>query len=56
MLTLNRRRGQSILIGPIVIKVVSIDRGAVELGITAPPDFEISRSDNEPDAEEVTVR
>jgi carbon storage regulator len=41
MLVLSRKLGQSIIVnGDITITVVSLDRGRVQLGVTAP--FEVS--------------
>ena len=47
MLVLTRRIGEKIIIGDKVIevKVVSVDGGAVQLGITAPADVSIHREE-----------
>ncbi|MBT5936004.1 carbon storage regulator CsrA [Sulfurimonas sp.] len=46
MLVLSRKLDESIVIGDnIVIKVVSIDNGAVKLGIEAPKDISIIRDE-----------
>lgn len=46
MLKLSRRLGERIVIGDgIVVEVVAIDRGKVRLGIVAPRDVPIFRSE-----------
>ncbi len=46
MLVLSRKIGEKILIGPgIVVTVVEIDRGKIRLGIEAPKDVKIWRSE-----------
>ncbi len=46
MLVLSRKVGEKVLIGDgIVVTVVSTDRGVVRLGITAPKDTLILRSE-----------
>ena len=46
MLVLSRKLSEQITIdGGIVITVVSIDRGKVRLGVTAPPDTKIMRNE-----------
>jgi len=46
MLVLARKTDESILLGDdIVIKVISIDKGVVKLGIDAPRDVNIIRSE-----------
>ncbi len=45
MLVIARKRGQSVRIGDIVLKVVGISRGEVRLGIDAPPETPIVRSE-----------
>jgi len=45
VLILKRRREQTFQIGPdITITIVGIESGAVVLGISAPPDVQITRS------------
>lgn len=47
MLTLTRKRGEHITIGKdIVVTVVEIDRGRVQIGITAPRHLRIHRADD----------
>jgi carbon storage regulator len=51
MLVLTRRPGESVLVGDgIQIQVVRIDGDRVVLGIVAPPDVTIVRSELVPDA------
>lgn len=46
MLVLARKTDESILLGDdIVIKVISIDKGVVKIGIDAPKDVNIIRSE-----------
>lgn len=46
MLILSRKTDQSIIIdGNIEIKVIDIDEGKVKLGISAPRDIEVHRSE-----------
>lgn len=46
MLVLARKLDESIVIGDnITIKVISVDKGIVKLGIDAPPDVAIVRSE-----------
>lgn len=46
MLILSRKLDESILIGDsIILKVVSIDKGVVKLGIEAPSDIRVLRSE-----------
>jgi carbon storage regulator CsrA len=46
MLVLSRSRGQAIVIGgTIVVDVVSIGRGRVQLGITAPANLSVNREE-----------
>lgn len=46
MLILSRKEDESIVIGDnITIKVVSVDKGVVKLGIEAPSDISILRSE-----------
>lgn len=46
MLILSRKLDESILIGDsIVVKVVAIDKGVVKLGIEAPNDIRVLRSE-----------
>ena len=46
MLVLSRSRGQAIVIGgAIVVDVVSIGRGRVQLGITAPANLSVNREE-----------
>lgn len=52
MLVLSRKLGQRVLIGDrIAVTVVHIGRGAIRLGIEAPRDCAIVRSDVEPDSD-----
>lgn len=44
MLVLNRKLGQSIVIGDeIIIKVIEVKNGSVRLGIVAPDDTQVDR-------------
>ncbi|MCD6259103.1 MAG: carbon storage regulator [Helicobacteraceae bacterium] len=46
MLVLARKEGESIVIGEdIILKVISIDKGVVKLGIEAPSDVAIIRNE-----------
>ena len=46
MLALSRRVGESILIGDsIIVKVIKMSQGQVALGIDAPPDVNIARTE-----------
>jgi carbon storage regulator len=45
MLVLTRKRGQSILIGDIEIKVISLNGSSVRIGIDAPKDVLIHREE-----------
>ena len=45
MLVLTRKRDESILIGETQVKVVSIARGRVKLGIIAPKDVPVFREE-----------
>lgn len=45
MLMLNRRKGQTVLIGDVEIVVAEVHRGECRLGITAPPGIEIIRGE-----------
>ena len=46
MLVLSRSRGQAIVIGgTIVVDVVSIGRGRVQLGVTAPANLSVNREE-----------
>jgi len=46
MLVLSRRTGEQIVIaGEVCVKVVSIEKGRVRLGVTAPPSIEVNRSE-----------
>lgn len=46
MLVLSRKSGQSVVIdGTITIHVVKVDRGRVQLGISAPSDVVIHRQE-----------
>ena len=46
MLVLSRKLGESVLIGDnIEIKIVSIDKGSVKIGIEAPKDVAILRQE-----------
>lgn len=46
MLILSRRLGEQILIGEdILVTIVDIDRGKVRIGITAPKDTKIYRTE-----------
>ena len=46
MLVLSRKADESIVIGDdIIIKVISIEKGIVKLGISAPKDISIVRSE-----------
>ena len=55
MLCISRRLDESIVIAEdIVIRVISIDRGKVRLGITAPRDVPIWREELLPVADEAT--
>lgn len=50
MLIVKRRHDQVLKIGPDVeIKIVAIERGAVTLGVIAPPSFRISREPTQSD-------
>ena len=55
MLVLSRLEGETIHIGPdIVITVVSIDRNKIRLGIDAPRDMPVFRSELLPQPEQTT--
>jgi carbon storage regulator len=46
MLVLARKEGESIVIGEdIILKVISVDKGVVKLGIEAPSDVAIFRDE-----------
>jgi carbon storage regulator len=46
MLVLSRKAGEKIIInGSIEVSIVSVDRGKVRLGISAPPDVSIHRKE-----------
>ena len=46
MLVLSRQENETVYVGnDIVISVVKIDRNKVRLGITAPPEVQINRSE-----------
>ncbi|MDY0122300.1 MAG: carbon storage regulator [Sulfurimonas sp.] len=46
MLVLARKEGESIVIGEdIILKVISVDKGVVKLGIEAPSDVAIIRNE-----------
>lgn len=46
MLVLARKEGESIVIGDdIILKVISVDKGVVKLGIEAPSDVAIIRNE-----------
>jgi carbon storage regulator len=46
MLVLTRKVGESIVIeGGITVTVISIDRGKIRLGITAPPEVRVDREE-----------
>jgi carbon storage regulator len=46
MLVLTRKAGESIVIeGGITVTVLSIDRGKIRIGITAPPDVRVDREE-----------
>jgi len=46
MLVLSRKLGEKIMIGPdIIITVIDIDRGKIRLGIDAPRDVPVFRSE-----------
>ena len=46
MLVLSRKRGESIVIGDnILVTVVEIDGGHIRLGIKAPREFPVARSE-----------
>ena len=46
MLVLTRKVGESIIIdGGITVTVVSVDRGKIRLGITAPPEVQVDREE-----------
>ena len=45
MLILSRREGQSIVIGSATVRILSLTRGRVKLGIDAPVDVVIARTE-----------
>jgi carbon storage regulator len=46
MLVLSRKVGEKILInGSITVEVVSVDRGKVRIGISAPPEVSVHRKE-----------
>jgi len=46
MLVLTRKVGESVIIdGGITVTVVSLERGKVRIGITAPPDVRVDREE-----------
>ena len=46
MLVLSRKVGEKILInGSITVEIVSLDRGKVRIGITAPPEVSVHRKE-----------
>jgi carbon storage regulator len=46
MLVLSRKAGEKIVInGNIEVSIVSVDRGKVRLGISAPPDVSVHRKE-----------
>ncbi len=50
MLVLTRRQGESVRIGnDVVVKVLGVDRGKVRVGIEAPKDVLVLRSELTPD-------
>ena len=56
MLLLKRRRDQVVRIGPdVTVHVIRIEDGAVVLGITAPPQFRVSREQSQSDGADVKV-
>ena len=56
MLILTRKLDESIVVGDdIVIKVISLEKGAVKLGIEAPRDISILRSELLEDVKESNI-
>jgi carbon storage regulator CsrA len=56
MLVLARKLNESIVIGDdIVVKVISIDKGVVKLGIDAPKDISIIRNELLEDVKELNI-
>jgi carbon storage regulator CsrA len=56
MLVLSRKLDQSIVIGDdIVVKVIGIERGMIKLGIDAPSDISILRSELLDDVKESNI-
>lgn len=56
MLVLARKEGESIVIGDnILLKVISVDKGVVKLGIEAPSDVAIIRSELLEDVKESNI-
>ena len=47
MLVLSRLVGESIRIGDAVVKIISMDRGVIKVGIVAPRSVEILRTELE---------
>ena len=45
MLVLTRRDGESILIGDVLLKIVTVSKGRVRLAFDAPTDIKILRSE-----------
>jgi carbon storage regulator len=46
MLVLSRKKGESIVLADsIIVTVVDVKRGAVRLGVTAPPDVRVLREE-----------
>ena len=57
MLVLSRKVGESLVLGDgIVVRVVDIGGGRIRLGIEAPPQVYIRRSELEPEPQPVFVR
>ncbi|SMP88460.1 carbon storage regulator, CsrA [Epsilonproteobacteria bacterium SCGC AD-308-P11] len=56
MLVLARKTDESIVIGDnVIVKIISIDKGVVKLGIEAPPDITILRSELLEDVKELNI-
>jgi carbon storage regulator len=56
MLVLARKMDESIVIGDnVIVKIISIDKGVVKLGIEAPPDITILRSELLEDVKELNI-
>jgi len=48
MMVFKRRPGESFRVGEAVVTVVEASRGSVKLGVTAPPEVAVMRSELEP--------